>query len=339
MNPKRILPLTLIAAAVLSACSSMPVNNSLLDEARRDYGDAQASSGVATLAAGELRQAGTSLDEANGAFAKGESKARIDHLAYVAKQQVAIARETAAQREAELAVASAGRERDAVRLEARTNEARRAQADAANAQRQSEAAMRSAEASQRDADASQRSAEASRRNAQDAQQRAAAEGMAAREALVDAQSARQDALDAEGRSRQLEAQLRDMEAKQTERGLVITLGDVLFDTNQSQLRSGGLRSVQKLADFFGQYPKRTVMIEGFTDSVGGDAANQQLSERRADSVRTALVGMGVGSERITWRGYGEAYPIAGNDTPAGRQLNRRVEMVVSDESGRAIAPR
>ena len=332
MNPKRILPLTLIAAAVLSACSSMPVNNSLLDEARRDYGEAQASPGVATLAAGELRQAGTSLDAANGAFAKGEERARIDHLAYVAKQQVAIARETAAQKEAELAVASAGRERDAVRLEARTKEARLAQADAANAQRQSEAAMRSA-------DASQRNAEASRLSAQDARMRAAAEGQAARNAMIDAQVARQQSLDAEGRAQQLEAQLRDLEAKKTERGLVITLGDVLFDTNQSQLRSGGVRSVRKLADFFSQYPQRTVMIEGFTDSVGGDSANQQLSERRADSVRTALVGMGVGSERITWRGYGEAYPIAGNDTPAGRQLNRRVEMVVSDESGRAIAPR
>ncbi len=332
MNPKRILPLTLIAAAVLSACSSMPVNNSLLDEARRDYGEAQASPGVATLAAGELRQTGTSLDAANGAFAKGEEKARIDHLAYVAKQQVAIARETAAQKEAELAVASAGRERDAVRLEARTKEARLAQADAANAQRQSEAAMRSA-------DASQRNAEASRLSAQDARMRAAAEGQAARNAMIDAQVARQQSLDAEGRAQQLEAQLRDLEAKKTERGLVITLGDVLFDTNQSQLRSGGVRSVRKLADFFSQYPQRTVMIEGFTDSVGGDSANQQLSERRADSVRTALVGMGVGSERITWRGYGEAYPIAGNDTPAGRQLNRRVEMVVSDESGRAIAPR
>ena len=332
MNPKRILPLTLIAAAVLSACSSMPVNNSLLDEARRDYGEAQASPGVATLAAGELRQAGTSLDAANGAFAKGEEKARIDHLAYVAKQQVAIARETAAQKEAELAVASAGRERDAVRLEARTKEARLAQADAANAQRQSEAAMRSA-------DASQRNAEASRLSAQDARMRAAAEGQAARNAMIDAQVARQQSLDAEGRAQQLEAQLRDLEAKKTERGLVITLGDVLFDTNQSQLRSGGVRSVRKLADFFSQYPQRTVMIEGFTDSVGGDSANQQLSERRADSVRTALVGMGVGSERITWRGYGEAYPIAGNDTPAGRQQNRRVEMVVSDEEGRAIAPR
>ena len=80
------------------------------------------------------------------------------------------------------------------------------------------------------------------------------------------------------------------------------------------------------------------MIEGFTDSTGSDGLNQRLSDRRADSVRTALLGMGMNSERITSRGYGEAYPVAGNDTAAGRQLNRRVELVVSDDDGK-IAPR
>jgi outer membrane protein OmpA-like peptidoglycan-associated protein len=158
-------------------------------------------------------------------------------------------------------------------------------------------------------------------------------------AIANAQASRQQALDAEGRSRQLEAQLRDMEAKKTERGLVITLGDVLFDTNQAQLRSGGMRSVQKLADFFSQYPQRRVLIEGYTDSIGSDASNQDLSVRRADSVRTALVGMGVSAGRITSRGYGESHPVADNGSAAGRQLNRRVEMIVSDEEGRAIAPR
>ena len=129
-----------------------------------------------------------------------------------------------------------------------------------------------------------------------------------------------------------------MEAKKTDRGMVVTLGDVLFDTNEAQLKSGGMRNVQKLADFFRQYPQRNVMIEGFTDSTGSDGHNQQLSDRRADSVRTALLGMGMDSQRITWRGYGESFPVAGNDTAAGRQMNRRVEVVVSDDNGK-IAPR
>ena len=120
--------------------------------------------------------------------------------------------------------------------------------------------------------------------------------------------------------------------------MVITLGDVLFDNNRAQLKSGGMRNVQKLADFFKQYPQRNVMVEGFTDSTGSHSRNQELSDQRANSVREALLGMGIGTDRITSRGYGESYPVAGNDTAAGRQQNRRVEIIISDNSGN-IAPR
>lgn len=137
---------------------------------------------------------------------------------------------------------------------------------------------------------------------------------------------------------QQEMQLKELKAKKTERGLVITLGDVLFSTNKSQLKSGGMRNVQKLADFLKQYPQRKVLVEGFTDSTGSDSLNQELSERRANAVRTALVDMGISSDRINTRGYGKAFPIADNDTAPSRQLNRRVEIVLSDENGN-IAPR
>jgi outer membrane protein OmpA-like peptidoglycan-associated protein len=324
MNNHRFLPMTLIAFAVLAGCNSLPASNSLLDQARSDYSNAQASPQVTGLAAGELKQASDSLDKANNAWTKRENSALVDHLAYVAKQQVAIAQETASEKAAQLAVANASAERDRVRLDARTREADAAQRSAEYSRRQSEASQRTAEASQRSAEASQRQAETER--------------LAANDAQLNAQAARQQTQDAEGRSRQLEAQLKEMEAKKTDRGMVITLGDVLFDTNQSQLKSGGMRNVQKLADFFKQYPQRKVMIEGFTDSTGSDSRNQTLSDQRAYSVRTALVGMGIGTDRITSRGYGEAYPIAGNDTAAGRQLNRRVEIIVSDDSGN-IAPR
>jgi outer membrane protein OmpA-like peptidoglycan-associated protein len=118
-----------------------------------------------------------------------------------------------------------------------------------------------------------------------------------------------------------------LHAKKTPRGMVITLGDVLFDTNKAQLKSGGLRNVQKLADFLKQYPTRKVQIEGFTDSTGSTARNQVLSEQRA-----------VTSDRISTKGYGESYAIASNNNAAGRQLNRRVEIVLSDADGN-IKPR
>ena len=345
MTNYRILPLTLIAAAVLAGCSSLPANNSLLDEARADYGNAQASPKVTSLAAGELKQAGNTLDRANAAWSKDEDEKLVNHLAYVTKQEVAIARETADQKAAELSMTTAAAQRDAVRLEARTREAESAQRDAQYSQRQAEASQRSAELSRRESDASQRSAELSRResdaarmNAEAAQRQAGAERQAANVALLNAQDARQQTEEAQRRSRQLEAQLVAMEARKTDRGMVVTLGDVLFDTDEAQLKAGGVRNVQKLADFFKEYPQRNVMIEGFTDSTGSNDHNQRLSDRRADSVRTALLGMGMNSERITWRGYGESYPVAGNDTAAGRQLNRRVELVVSDDNGK-IAPR
>ena len=327
-----------VAATVLAGCSSMPAADSHLVLARGEYSAAQSSPQVSQFAPGELRQAGDSLERANAASAKREKDSVVDHLAYVTRQQVAIARETAAQKAAEQSVATANAERDRVRLAARTREADVAVANATAAQRRAEASQRSADASQRSAAASQQRSEASQRQSEESQRVAAAERQAANDALVSAQAARAQTQDAEARARQLEVMLKDLEARKTDRGMVVTLGDVLFDTNEARLKPNGLRDLERLAEFFREYPKRNVLIEGFTDSTGTTGGNRELSVDRAASVRTALVDMGVGSQRITAKGYGQSYPVAGNDTAAGRQLNRRVEMVVSDDNG-VIAPR
>ena len=104
---------------------------------------------------------------------------------------------------------------------------------------------------------------------------------------------------------------------------------------RAPLRSNRVRrtTVDRLAQFMRDYPERSVRIEGHTDSAGSDAANQALSEQRADAVRESLIERGLEAERIATLGYGEARPIAGNETAAGRQQNRRVEIVVSDEQG------
>ena len=144
--------------------------------------------------------------------------------------------------------------------------------------------------------------------------------------------------DAELRNAQLEAQVKELNAKPSPRGYVITFGDVLFGTNQSTLKSGATRNIDKLVSFLNLYPQRRVLIEGFTDSIGSDSSNQALSERRANAVRTALVDAGIARQRIDTRGYGEEYPVAGNGSESGRQLNRRVEIVLSDDTG-TIPPR
>ena len=323
MTPHRSHSFTLIAVAALATltglagCSSVPTTNARLDEARSEYQAVQASPQATTLAGSELKLASDALGQASAALARKASPAEVDQLAYLARQRVGIARETLNQKTAQQAVAGADAERDKLRLAARTNEADAAQRGAESAQRQAEAAQRDAELSKRQADAAQRQAATAQLQA------AAAQGQAS---------------DAQARSQQLEAQIKALNATKTDRGLVVTLGDVLFDTNQALLKAGGQRSVDKLVVFLKNYPQRKALIEGFTDSIGGAELNQALSGRRADAVRVALLDQGVAGDRITSRGFGEAYPVAGNDTAGGRQANRRVEIILSDDTG-TIAPR
>lgn len=133
------------------------------------------------------------------------------------------------------------------------------------------------------------------------------------------------------RTQQLKA-MQALNAKPSDRGQVITLGDVLFDTGRSDLKSGSRRDIQQLAGFLENNLERKVRIEGFTDTVGSESLNQALSERRADSVASALIQQGVDPARISTQGYGEEFPVAGNSTASSRQLNRRVEVIVSNGS-------
>jgi len=148
-----------------------------------------------------------------------------------------------------------------------------------------------------------------------------------------AEAARAAAEAALARANELAAQVNELEAELTRRGLVLTLGDVLFDTGQATLKPGAARTTDALVTFLNENPERNVLIEGFTDSVGSDAFNLDLSQRRADAVRTALTAKGIPGTRIRTVGFGEQYPVASNDNPAGRQQNRRVEIVISDPQG------
>ena len=315
------LPMTALALAVALAvtagCSSVPAANPSLEAAHNEYNATQADPQAREFAGAELRLAGDALAQADAAYAHRERTSEVDHLAYLARQRTAIAQQAASQRSAEASMISANAERDQIRLAARTREADAARVTAQIAQNDAAASQRQAAAAQRDANASQRQSEASQA-----------------QAAISAQQANE----ADLRNAALQAALLDMDAKKTERGMVITLGDVLFDTNRAELKAGGMRSVEKLAGFLKGNPGRSALIEGFTDSVGSDSTNQQLSDRRAAAVRAAMVDMGVNSERISTRGYGEAYPVAGNETSGGRQMNRRVEIIVSDD-GRRVTPR
>jgi len=337
MKTNRYFPLSLLAAGILAGCSTVPPKSTALDEARGLYSSAQTNPQVVNLAPVELQQAGETLKKADAALGKGVD-AEVNQLAYVAKQQVAIAQETARRKAAEQSIANATAQRDQVRLAARTAEAEAARRQAEIAQKTADEqaaalAAASAQAQRDEALIAARLAEA-----ETARQQAAAAQQAADQQAVALDAARAQAERDQALIAQQEQQLKELDAKKTERGMVITLGDVLFAVNKAQLSAGGVRNVQKLAAFLNQYPQRKVLIEGHTDSTGSRSINQPLSEQRADAVRSALAGMGISGDRIETRGYAETYPVASNNTAAGRQLNRRVEIILSDDSGN-IVPR
>ena len=141
------------------------------------------------------------------------------------------------------------------------------------------------------------------------------------------------------KSARLQAEIDQLKAKPTDRGLVLTLGDVLFDTGKAELNPGASRTIDQLAQFLGEHPDRRVQIDGFTDSVGSDAYNQELSQQRADAVKMALRTRGVDASRINTEGYGKAFPVASNGESSGRQQNRRVEVVIGGDNNSPIAPR
>jgi len=306
-----------VPAFALGACAVMPAHDAELDDARAAVIAAQSDPQIVSLAPVELNSAVVAMRRADDAWSNRADVADVHHLAYLAWKQAKIATETARLKSSEASIASANAERDRLQLEARTRDAQRAQRDAARAQAQ---------------------ADANRADAISAQARAAAATATAQAARAQAEAAQQQAANAQAHAQSLQAALADLQARPTDRGMVVTMGDLLFDTGSARLNPGGLRVVDHLVEFMHAYPQRRVSIEGFTDSVGNPGSNQVLSERRADAVRFALIDRGIDPARLEARGYGEEYPVASNTNPAGRQMNRRVEIVISDANG-AIASR
>ena len=148
----------------------------------------------------------------------------------------------------------------------------------------------------------------------------------------EADAAQAAAANSSQQAAELQRQIDALQAKATDRGLVLTLGDVLFATGRADLKSGASGNLNKLVAFLNKYPDRTVLIEGYTDNVGSENYNQALSERRADSVKSYLAEQGIGALRLSASGKGENDAVGSNDSATGRQQNRRVEVIISNPS-------
>jgi len=208
-----------------------------------------------------------------------------------------------------------------------------------------EAARAAAEQQRLDAERVRAEAEQARQNAEAARAAAEAEAQQARAAAeAQAQQARSAAEQSEREKAQLREQLRTelntiLETRETERGLVVNVSDVLFDFDSANLKPGAREKVARIASILHSHQDLKIEVEGHTDSVGSDAYNQRLSERRAESVRAGLVQQGVNRDAVGTAGFGESRPVATNGTPSGRQQNRRVEIVISGASIGTLQPR
>jgi outer membrane protein OmpA-like peptidoglycan-associated protein len=236
-----------------------------------------------------------------------EAKARADAIAEVQRRQEA----EQARQQAEAAKAEAQRMQQ---------EAQRAAAEAARQKAEAEKASAAALVQQQEAQAAAEQATRDRAAAQ-----------------AETQKARQAAAQAEAEKAQLRSQLLAqlnsiLQTRDSARGLIVNMSDVLFDFGSFTLKPGAREKLAKISGIVLAHPGLSLQIEGHTDSVGGDDFNQQLSERRADSVRDFLAEQGVPASSITARGFGKTQPVATNDTAEGRQRNRRVELVVNGDA-------
>lgn len=305
-------------AAVLALAACAAPENEMLDQARTAYSAARNDPAVIQNAPTELNQAAQTLQKAERLYEQDADQDRVTHKAYLANQQVAIAREATQLKMAQDSIAQAEGQRQQVLLQARSREAEVAKQEAARTQQQLEETQAQLSETER-----ARQSELVQQQTQQLQREAA-------QARQETEAVRQQEAKREAEITQLRQQISEAKTRETPRGIVLALKDVVFQADKADLNPGATRTIGKIADFLRQHPERSVVIEGFTDSTGPTDYNHRLSDLRARAIRDALVQQGVDERRITARGFGEQYPVASNDTPAGRQLNRRVEIVIGD---------
>ena len=287
-----------VATALLTACATLPTKPEGAAAVRNKLIQLQSNTQLADRAPIAMKDAEMAV--------RAAEKPQIDaplarHLVFIADRKVDTAKALAETALAEDQRTALNEQREKARLDSRTHEV-----DVAKSQ---VAAARADSADQK---------------------------LAADQSRADADAARAAALVSQQQSAELQHQIDDMHAKVTDRGVVMTLGDVLFTSGQADLKQTATGNLNKLVTFLNNYPNRTVVVEGYTDSVGTDDYNQGLSERRADGVKSYLIGQGVSGQRLTALGKGKSDPVADNGTADGRQQNRRVEVVISNPAAASL---
>ncbi len=348
----------LMAMVLLASCASTPDMDPRIVSLENELNDLMSNNELASRGGEELRRAQDALNLIKREFADMEDE-DLDYSIYATDRLIDLARYTAQARwyddQREMLVDEQSR----LVLQSRTLEAEMAEQRARTANASAEAAAQARKEALQEAESARMMRDEALLAAQHAEEqrqlalaaRAEAERLkvAAEEAASSAMSeaekakitaaaeaAKAEAAIAEANAAkaamaQLETELTELKAKQTDRGLVITLGDVLFEFNQSDLKAGAARNLDPLVKALDKDPEQSVIIEGHTDNIGSESYNLSLSEKRAESVKSYLVNQGIDADRISTEGLGYEFPVASNDSNEGRQQNRRVEIILPQE--------
>jgi outer membrane protein OmpA-like peptidoglycan-associated protein len=312
---------------LLSACVAAPKKDLALERVRDELDNLKSNTelaGYAPLALGEAERA-----VRNAELAAGDDLNRA-YLVYMADRRIQLARTMAEQEQNEQTLDDLQEQHSAMLIKASQLEADQARLEAEQARllvaTTSEDAQRAREEKEDALAKEAESARAAQLSAEEADQaRRLAESRAS-----EAEYARREAEIASQQIDSLTRQLENLQLRQTESGVVVTLGDVLFASGQTQLVEGGLSSLKEVVDLLQTEPDKKIRVEGHTDSLGDAETNLQLSEQRAQAVREALISLGVAADRVTALGMGEDFPIASNEDEAGRARNRRVDVILLD---------
>jgi outer membrane protein OmpA-like peptidoglycan-associated protein len=323
----RILALAAIVV-LLAACATAPKKDLALEQVKAQLQELQADealTGYAPLALGEAKRA---LRQAE--ITSGDKTLRI-HLIYMADRRIQIARASAQYEQMEAEFDRLEDERSAMLVRSSKLEAKRARLEAEQARMMSAARAEDANRAREEAQQAISREEESARNASQAREEAKAAKALAVSSATAAELSRREADLATEQADSLRRQLENLQLRQTESGVVVTLGDVLFETGQSGLKKEAQSSLVEVVDLLQSQPDHKIRIEGHTDSTGDEMANLKLSEQRANKVMDSLVALGVDPDRVTAAGMGEDFPIASNDTEEGRSQNRRVDVILLDD--------
>ncbi len=327
MNHSLTRIILILMLALISACTFTPKKDLALERVRVELDELKANTelaGYAPLALGEAERALRAAEQAHG------DDLYRSYLVYMADHRIQIARTMAEREQYEQTLDDLEDQRSAMLIKSSQLEADQARKEAEQARLLVATTIEDAQRALEEKEAALKKEAESALAAQQSAEEAAQARRLATSSASEADFARREAELASQQISSLTRQLENLQLRETESGVVVTLGDVLFASGQVRLVDGGLASLEEVVDLLQTEPTKKIRVEGHTDSRGDAEANLKLSDQRANAVMEALISLGVAADRVTALGMGEDFPIASNEDEDGRAQNRRVDVILLD---------